>query len=72
MCCRRWPSTALLDDGLKVRTMVLPDRFIDQDKPEAMYAQAGLDAAGIVAEVFSALGRESAAGAAASGARTPA
>jgi 1-deoxy-D-xylulose-5-phosphate synthase len=33
----------------------LPDRFIDQDKPEKMYAQAGLDAAGIVNAVFSAL-----------------
>jgi 1-deoxy-D-xylulose-5-phosphate synthase len=43
--------------GLKVRTLVLPDRFIDHDKPEAMYAQAGLDAAGIVSAVFKALGR---------------
>ncbi len=47
-----------LDAGLKVRPMVLPDTFIDQDKPDAMYAQAGLDADAIVAKVFAALGRE--------------
>jgi 1-deoxy-D-xylulose-5-phosphate synthase len=46
------------DSGLKVRPMVLPDTFIDQDKPDAMYAQAGLDADAIVAKVFAALGRE--------------
>ena len=44
--------------GLKVRMMVLPDTFIDQDSPNAMYAKAGLDAKGIVAKVFEALGRE--------------
>ncbi len=47
----------LMDRGLKVRTMTLPDTFIDHDKPEVMYAQAGLDAAAIVAKVFAALGR---------------
>jgi 1-deoxy-D-xylulose-5-phosphate synthase len=47
-----------LENGLKVRTMVLPDIFIDQDSPAAMYAKAGLDAHGIVAKVFEALGRE--------------
>src|SRR5690606_1920610 len=46
------------DRGLKVRTMVLPDVFIDHDKPERMYATAGLDAAGIVATVFAALGTD--------------
>ena len=46
----------LLDGGLKVRTMVLPDAFIDHDKPEKMYAAAGLDAKGIVARVEDALG----------------
>jgi 1-deoxy-D-xylulose-5-phosphate synthase len=46
----------MLDTGLKIRPMVLPDIFIDQDKPEKMYAQAGLDADGIVRNVFSALG----------------
>ena len=44
--------------GLKVRMMVLPDIFIDQDLPNAMYAKAGLDSKGIVAKVFEALGRE--------------
>ena len=47
-----------LDKGLKVRSMVLPDTFIDQDSPAAMYAKAGLDAKGIVVRVFEALGRE--------------
>ncbi|RTL49692.1 MAG: 1-deoxy-D-xylulose-5-phosphate synthase [Bradyrhizobiaceae bacterium] len=47
-----------LDKGLKVRSMVLPDSFIDQDSPAAMYAKAGLDAKGIVTRVFEALGRE--------------
>jgi 1-deoxy-D-xylulose-5-phosphate synthase len=50
-----------LDRGLKVRTLTLPDVFQDQDKPEAMYAQAGLDADGIVATVLSALGTDAAA-----------
>lgn len=45
-----------LDRGLKVRTLVLPDIFQDQDKPEAMYAQAGLDAEGIMAGALAALG----------------
>jgi 1-deoxy-D-xylulose-5-phosphate synthase len=47
-----------LDHGLKVRCMVLPDMFIDQDSPAAMYAVAGLDAKGIVAKVFEALGKD--------------
>src|SRR5690349_21820099 len=49
---------ALLEHGLRVRTMVLPDVFIDQDAPAAMYATAGLDAKGIVAKVFEALGKD--------------
>ncbi len=48
----------LLDRGLKIRTMILPDRFIDQDTPERMYELAGLDAKAIVAAGLSALGRE--------------
>jgi 1-deoxy-D-xylulose-5-phosphate synthase len=51
----------LLDAGMKVRAMALPDLFIDQDSPAAMYATAGLDAKGIVAKVFEALGKEFAA-----------
>jgi 1-deoxy-D-xylulose-5-phosphate synthase len=46
----------MLDGGLKIRTMTLPDAFIDQDKPERMYAQAGLHAAGIAAKAMSVLG----------------
>ncbi len=48
----------LLDRGLKVRTLYLPDRFIEQNKPAAMYAEAGLDASGIVSVVFAALGKD--------------
>ena len=48
----------VLDRGIKVRSMVLPDLFIDQDSPNAMYAKAGLDAKGIVAKVFETLGKE--------------
>ncbi len=47
----------LLDNGLKVRPLVLPDLFVDHAKPEKMYADAGLDSAGIVRSVFAALGR---------------
>ncbi|MBI1621978.1 1-deoxy-D-xylulose-5-phosphate synthase [Aquamicrobium zhengzhouense] len=47
----------LLDSGLKVRPLVLPDEFTDHGKPEKMYASAGLDATGIVHTVFTALGR---------------
>ncbi len=45
----------LTDAGLKIRTMRLPDRFQEHDKPEKQYAEAGLDAAGIVATVRQAL-----------------
>jgi 1-deoxy-D-xylulose-5-phosphate synthase len=45
-----------LDRGLKVRTLTLPDIFQDHDKPEAMYAQAGLDAEGIARGALNALG----------------
>jgi 1-deoxy-D-xylulose-5-phosphate synthase len=47
-----------LDRGLKVRCMMLPDIFIDHDSPAAMYAKAGLDAKGVVAKVFEALGKD--------------
>jgi len=49
-----------LDRGLKVRSLVLPDIFQDQDKPDAMYAQAGLDAEGIVRGALAALGMDNA------------
>jgi 1-deoxy-D-xylulose-5-phosphate synthase len=47
----------LLDRGLRVRTKVLPDVFLDHGKPEAMYEAVGLNASGIVQTVFAALGR---------------
>ncbi len=47
----------LLDRGLKVRSLVMPDIWMEQAKPEAMIAHAGLDRAGIVSMVFNALGR---------------
>jgi 1-deoxy-D-xylulose-5-phosphate synthase len=49
-----------LDGSVRVRNMVLPDIFIEHDSPAAMYAQAGLDARGIVAKVFEALGKDAA------------
>ena len=55
-------DNGLLDGGLKVRSMILPDIFIDQDSPTAMYARAGLDAKGIVTKAFEALGKNAAAG----------
>jgi 1-deoxy-D-xylulose-5-phosphate synthase len=45
-----------LDRGLIVRTLTLPDTYQDHDKPERMYAEAGLNAAGIVRAVDAALG----------------
>ncbi len=48
---------ALDRGGLKLRAMILPDVFLDHDKPERMYAQAGLDAQGIVKKALDALGR---------------
>ena len=48
----------MLDGGLRMRSMVLPDEFMDHDSPNAMYARAGLDAKGIVAKVFEALGKD--------------
>ncbi|MEM1284655.1 MAG: 1-deoxy-D-xylulose-5-phosphate synthase [Pseudomonadota bacterium] len=51
-------DAALLDGRLKLATLTLPDRFIDQDSPAKMVAEAGLDAEGIVASVFRLLGRD--------------
>ena len=48
----------VLDRGLKIRTLTLPDIFQDQDKPDAMYAAAGLDAEGIVRAALGALGAD--------------
>ncbi len=51
-------ASGLLDHGLKVRPMVLPDRFIDHAAPAKQYAEAGLDAPHIVATALAALGRQ--------------
>ena len=45
-----------LDRGLRIRTMTLPDRFIDQGSPAEMYADAGLTAGDIAATCLDALG----------------
>ncbi|MBL0898933.1 MAG: hypothetical protein IBJ17_09580, partial [Reyranella sp.] len=45
--------------GLKVRPMVLPDRFIDHASPARQYEWAGLNAPQIVATALAALGRSS-------------
>ncbi len=45
----------LLDNNLKYRSMVLPDRFIDHDKPDLMYKYAGLDANSIEVKVLDTL-----------------
>ena len=51
-------SNGLLDHGLKVRPMILPDRFIDHAAPAKQYEQAGLNAPAIVATVVAALGQQ--------------
>jgi len=50
--------SGMLDHGLKIRTMVLPDLFLDHDAPQSQYDQAGLNARHIAAMALSALGRE--------------
>ena len=42
----------LLDKGLKFRSMILPDKFIEQDKPESMYKFAGLDSQSIEEKII--------------------
>jgi len=54
-------TSGLLDKGLKVRPMVLPDRFISHGTPSNMYQDAGLAASDIVNTVLLALGRETSA-----------
>src|SRR5262249_16778468 len=48
----------MLDDGLKIRPMFLPDVFVDQDAPEKQYDKAGLKAANIVTTALAALGAQ--------------
>jgi 1-deoxy-D-xylulose-5-phosphate synthase len=54
-------STGLLDSGLRIRTLTLPDRFDPHGRPAEMYAAAGLDRQGIVTAVLAALGKSEAA-----------
>jgi len=58
----RLAERGALDRGLRVRTLTLPDVFQDQDKPDVMYAKAGLDAEGIVRAALGALGLDNAVG----------
>ena len=51
-------TNGLLDHGLKVRPMILPDRFIDHAAPAKQYEQAGLNAPAIVATALAALGQQ--------------
>jgi 1-deoxy-D-xylulose-5-phosphate synthase len=51
-------TEGMLDHGLKIRPMVLPDCFLEQDSPEKQYEIAGLKATNIVATALSALGRD--------------
>jgi len=51
-------NDGLLENGLKVRAMMMPDEFLEQDKPAKQYELARLDAAAIVETVMTALGRE--------------
>ena len=53
-------SAGAMDGGCKVRPLMLPDAYIDQDKPEAMYAAAKLDARGIAEAALMALGADTA------------
>ena len=50
-------TAGLLENGLKVRPMVLPDRFIDHNSPAVQYDEAGLNARQIVEKAMGALGR---------------
>ncbi len=54
-------TAGLLDNGLKIRPMVLPDRFLDHDNPAKQYDEAGLNARHITATALAALGRTDAA-----------
>ena len=50
-------ENGVLDSGLRIRTLTLPDAFTEQGTQPGMYAEAGLDAAGIAAAALGALGR---------------
>jgi len=61
MVLHDFAAVGLLDRGLKIRTLALPDRFIDHDAPAKQYDEAGLNASGIIATALAALGRPPAA-----------
>ncbi len=65
-------AKGVMDGGLKIRPMILPDMFFDHDKPELQYQLAGLRTADIVATALGALGLEDEAGAEQDGAHRPA
>jgi 1-deoxy-D-xylulose-5-phosphate synthase len=48
-------ENGVFDEGLKIRSLVLPDEYTDHDKPDRMYGNAGLDSKGIVSKVFECL-----------------
>ncbi len=58
MVLQTMAAEGLLDQGLNVRSLHLPDRFIDQASPDEMYADAGLDVEGMVDAAMSALRRD--------------
>ena len=51
-------TEGMLDNGVKIRPMVLPDIYLDQDMPYNQYETAGLNARHVVATALQALGRE--------------
>jgi len=53
-------TAGMLDAGLKIRPMILPDKFIDHDSPALQYDEAQLNAKHIVATALSALGQHAA------------
>ena len=65
-------AKGVMDGGLRIRPMILPDMFFDHDKPELQYQLAGLRTADIVATALGALGLEDEAGAEQDGAHRPA
>jgi len=54
-------SVGGLDKGLKIRTMTMPDVYMDQMSPARMIEMSGLDKSGIIAIALSALGEKAAA-----------
>ena len=53
---RHLARTGALDSGIKIRTLTIPDRFVEHGQQAAMYDAAGLNSAGVVGAVVAALG----------------